>query len=83
LGAVLGTLVLIFIGIRFFHGCAMDNLEVDGDKPTLADIGKALTVKDYKGLDTYDFEQTLVGNLLIIHIIKIYALSIYPFDSLF
>lgn len=83
MGAVLGILMLLFIGIRFFRGCAMDNLEVCENKPTLADIGMAISVKDYKQASIYDFEQAVVGNLLIIHLIKIYALSIYPFDTLF
>jgi hypothetical protein len=82
-GAVLGILMLLFGGIRFFRGCAMDNLEVCDNKPTLADIGMALSIKDYKQGSIYDFEQAVVGNLLIIHLIKIYALSIYPFDTLF
>jgi hypothetical protein len=82
-GAILASLTLLFIGIRFFRGCAMDNLEVCENKPTLAEIGMAATIKDYKQASTYDFEQAVVGNLLIIHLIKIYALSIYPFDTLF
>ncbi len=82
-GAILGILLLLFIGIRFFRGCAMDEWEVYGDKPTLAEIGMATTIKDYKEASVYDFEQAVVGNLLIIHLIKIYALSIYPFDTLF
>ena len=83
MGAVLATLVLIFVGIRLFHGCAMDNYEVCDGKPTLADLGKSLIVKDHRQMSTYDFEQSLVGNLLIVHVIKIYALSIFPFDTLF
>ena len=82
-GAVLGTLMLLFIGIRFFRGCAMDDAEVCENKPTLAEMGMATTIKDYKTASIYDFEQAVVGNLLIIHLIKIYALSIYPVDTLF
>jgi hypothetical protein len=82
-GAILATLMLLFIGIRFFRACAMDTFEVCENKPTLADIGMAISVKDYKQASTYDFEQAVVGNLLIIHLIKIYAVSIYPFDTLF
>jgi len=82
-GAILASLMLLFIGIRFFRGCAMDHLEVCDNKPTLADMGMAISVKNYKQASTYDFEQAVVGNLLIIHLIKIYALSIYPFDTLF
>ena len=82
-GAVLGSLMLLFIGIRFFRGCAMDDAEVCENKPTLAEMGMATTIKDYKAASIYDFEQAVVGNLLIIHLIKIYALSIYPVDTLF
>jgi len=82
-GAILATLMLLFIGIRFFHGCAMDTFEVGNDKPTLADMGMAMSIKNYKVARTYDFEQAVVGNLLIIHLIKIYVLSIYPVDTLF
>jgi uncharacterized membrane protein len=82
-GAILATLMLLFIGIRFFHGCAMDTFEVRDDKPTLADMGMAMSIKNYKVASTYDFEQAVVGNLLIIHLIKIYVLSIYPVDTLF
>jgi hypothetical protein len=82
-GAVLAILMLLFIGIRFFRACAMDTFEVCENKPTLAEIGMATSIKDYKYASTYDFEQAVVGNLLIIHLIKIYALSIYPVDTLF
>ena len=82
-GAVLASLMLLFIGIRFFRGCAMDSFEVCENKPTLAEIGMATSIKNYKVADIYDFEQSVVGNLLIIHLIKIYALSIYPLDTLF
>lgn len=82
-GAILVILILLFIGIRFFHGCVMDEFEVYENKPTLAEIGMATSVKDYKYASVYDFEQAVVGNLLIIHLIKIYALSVYPFDTLF
>jgi hypothetical protein len=82
-GAVLATLMLLFVGIRFFDGCAMDSLEVCENKPTLAEIGMATSIKGYKEASIHDFEQAVVGNLLIIHLLKIYALSIYPFDTLF
>jgi len=82
-GAVLGTLMLLFTGIRFFRGCAMDVTEVCDDKPTLAEMGKAMLLKDYQHASIYDFEQTLVGNLIIVHLIKIFALSIYPLEILF
>ena len=82
-GAVLSILVLLFAGIRLFRGCAMDSYETCENKPILADMGKAMTVKDYKTFGTYEFEQTVVGNLLVIHLIKIYALSIFPWETLF
>ena len=81
--AVLGTLMLLFIGIRLFRGCAMDSAEVCINKPTLAEIGMATTVKDYKIASIYDFEQAVVGNLLIVHLIKIYVISLYPVETLF
>lgn len=82
-GAVLSILVLLFAGIRLFRGCAMDSYEMCDNKPILADMGKAMTVKDYTTFNTYDFEQTVVGNLLVIHLIKIYALSIFPWETFF
>ena len=82
-GAVLGILMLLFIGIRLFRGCAMDSAEVCLNKPTLAEIGMATTVKDYQTASIYDFEQAVVGNLLIVHLIKIYVLSLYPVETLF
>jgi len=82
-GAVLSILVLLFIGIRIFRACAMDMFEICENKPILAEMGKAMTVKNYKDTNIYEFEQTVVGNLLVIHLIKIYALSIYPLDTLF
>lgn len=82
-GAVLATLLLLFIGIRIFKTCAMDMLEECTDKPILADIGMATIFEGYSALTKYQYEQAAVGSLLIIHIIKIYALSIYPVDTLF
>lgn len=81
--AILGILLLLFIGIRLFHGCAMDASEVCENKPTLAEMGMAMSTKGYADASVYEFEQVVVGNLLIVHLIKIYALSIYPFDTLF
>ena len=82
LGAVLATLLLLFFGIRIFRGCVMDNWERCGEKPTLADLGIALTIED-PAVDTYVFEQAVVGNLLLVQIIKIFVQSILPVERFF
>jgi len=82
-GAVLGTLILLFFGIRMFRGCAMDTWEASANKPILADMGMAITLKDYAIADKYIYEQIVVGNLLMVHLIKIFVKSIFPLDSLF
>ena len=83
LGAVLAILMLLFIGIRLFGTCIMDFTEECENKPILADIGAAMIVKDHKTMSKYEYEQAVVGSLLVVHLIKIYALSIYPVDTLF
>jgi hypothetical protein len=82
-GAVLAILLLLFIGIRMLGTCIIDFTEVCEDKQTLADFAAALTIKDHINTKNYDFEQAVVGSLLIVHLIKIYVLSIYPVDILF
>lgn len=82
-GAVLAILLLLFIGIRLFGTCVMDFAEECENKPVLADIGAAMIIKDHKNISKYEYEQASVGSLLIVHLIKIYALSIYPVDTLF
>ena len=82
-GAVLAILLFLFIGIRMFKTCAMDMLEVCDDKPILAEIGMATSIKEQGAISKYDYEQAVVGTLLIVHLIKIYVLSIYPVDTLF
>jgi hypothetical protein len=81
--AVLAILMLLFIGIRLFGTCALDTSEVCEGKPILADIGLATLLKDYKNVNKFFYEQSVVGSLLLIHVIKIYSLSIYPIDTLF
>ena len=82
-GAVLAILLFLFIGIRIFKTCAMDMLEVCENKPILADIAMATIIKDRNSVTKYDYEQIVVGTLLIVHMIKLYTLSIYPVDTLF
>jgi len=82
-GAVLAILMLLFIGIRLFGTCIMDFTEECENKPILADIGTAMIIKDHKNISKYEYEQAVVGTLLVVHLIKIYALSIYPVDTLF
>lgn len=82
-GAVLASLMLLFIGIRLFGTCIMDFTEVCENKPILADIGAAMIIKDHCNTSKYEYEQAVVGSLLVVHLIKIYALSIYPVDTLF
>jgi hypothetical protein len=82
-GAVLAILMLLFIGIRLFGTCIMDLVEECDNKPVLADIGAAMIIKDYKNISKYEYEQAAVGSLLIVHLIKIFVLSVYPVDTLF
>ena len=80
---VLATLALIFFGIRIYNGCLMDTFEVCDNKPILAEIGRSLITRPGSQQSIYQYEETVVGNLLIIHLIKIFALSIYPMERLF
>ena len=82
-GAVLAILLLLFIGIRLLGTCIIDFTEVSEDKQTFVDFAAALTIEDHINTKNYDFEQTVVGSLLIVHLIKIFVLSIYPVDILF
>jgi len=81
--AVLATLALIFFGIRIYNGCLMDRFELCNNKPILAEIGRALITRSDSQQSIYQYEETVVGNLLVIHLIKIFALSIYPMETLF
>jgi len=81
--AVLGILLSMFFAARVFGGCCMDTPELADNKPILAEIGLATTVQNYKNISIYDYEQIVIGNLLLIHLIKLYSLSIYPIETLF
>jgi hypothetical protein len=82
-GAILAILMSLFIGIRLFGTCIMDLVEECENKPVLADIGAAMIIKDHTKISKYEYEQAAVGSLLIVHLIKIFVLSIYPVDTLF
>ena len=82
-GAITATLMLLFVGIRMFGACAMDDYEVHPNKPILAEMGRQMSIKHPDEVSRYNFEQIVIGNLLIIHLINIYAKSIAPLDKLF
>jgi len=82
-GAILATLVLLFIGVRMFGTCIMDDYEVHPNKPILAEMGRQMSLKHPDDVSRYNFEQIVIGNLLVIHLIKIYANSIAPLKPLF
>lgn len=81
-GAVLALLFFVFIGIRLLKKPATET-EVCNNIPDFTDIAMATLVKDSGNLTKYDFVQVAVGSLLIVHLIKIYMLSIYPMEILF
>lgn len=81
--AILGTLVLILCGIRYFGGCFVTDYERFEEKPTLTDMGKALSLKEDAAVPCKYFEEIVVSNLLIIHLIGMFCRLILPLEMLF
>ena len=73
--AVLAILTLLFFGIRIFR----ESIDNDANIPSLAEMLHALYGND----SASNVEQTVVGTLLLVHVIKIFASSILPIDVLF
>ena len=73
--AVLAILTLIFFGIRIVR----ESIDNDANIPSLAEMLHALYGNDAAS----NVEQTVVGTLLLVHVIKIFASSILPIDVLF
>ena len=82
-GAITATLMLLFVGVRMFGTCIMDPYEAHPNKPILAEMGRQMSIKDPDEVSRYNFEQIVIGNLLVIQMVKIYAPSIAPLDKLF
>jgi hypothetical protein len=81
--AILGTLVIVFFGVRFNRGCFVTALETSEDKPSLTELGKALYLRDWNSVTNPVFEEILVANLLFLQILRILACSILPIKELF
>ena len=81
--AILGTLLLILCGIRYFGGCFVTDYERFEEKPTLTDMGKALSLKEDKAVSCKYFEEIVVANLLIIHLIGMFCRLVLPLEMLF
>ena len=74
--AVLAILTLLFFGIRIVR----ESIDNDANIPSLAEMLHALYGNDSAASNV---EQTVVGTLLLVHVIKIFASSILPIDVLF
>jgi len=81
--AILGTLVIVFFGIRYNRGCFVTALETAEGKPSLTELGKALYLRDWNSVANPIFEEILVANLLFLQILRILACSILPIKELF
>jgi Na+/proline symporter len=74
--AVLAILTLLFFGIRILR----ESIDNDANIPSLAEMLHALYGNDSAASNV---EQTVVGTLLLVHVIKIFASSILPIKVLF
>ena len=82
--AVLSSLILILLGIRWFDGCWLTQFEVAPDKLTLTDFGKAFSLQNYSEPLSYrQYEEIVVANLLAVHLIKMFSVSILPMELFF
>ena len=78
--ATLACLVALLVMIRFFKGCIMTDWEQD---VSTSKMGRAFMVLDYKQIQIGDFEEIVVGALLITCAIRVYTLLIVPSHMIF
>lgn len=81
--AVLATLLMLLCAIRYFGCCIMTEYERKDNKPTLTDIGLAISLKDDTAVSGQHFEEIVVANLLIIHLIGMFCRLVLPLEMLF
>ena len=80
---ILFTLLVILFLIRYNDGCFVTKWEKFESKPTLTDMGRAYSLKEDTKISERHYEEIVVSNLLLIHIIKMIAASILPLEMLF
>lgn len=82
--AILSCLILILLGIRWFDGCWLTHHEVAPEKLTLTDYGKAFSLENFaEPLSNRRYEEIVVANLLFVHLIKMFTLSVLPVKMFF
>jgi hypothetical protein len=78
--ATLTCLVALLVMIRFFKGCIMTDWEQD---LCTSKMGRSFMVLNYKQIPIGEFEEIVVGALLITTVIRVYTLLIVPSDVIF
>lgn len=73
--AILSTLLILLFGIRYNKGCCLTSFEQNSDKLTLTEVGQAFYLRDDVVEDRV-FEEILVANLTLLHLIRIAAYSV-------
>ena len=81
--AILAALLVLLCMIRYFGGCFLTAFERDGVKPTLTEMGLAYSLKNDKAVSGEHFEEIVVSNLLLIHLIGIATRLVFPVELLF
>ena len=80
---ILSALLVILFLIRYNDGCFVTKWEKFASKPTLTDMGRAYSLKEDTKISERHYEEIVVSNLLLIHLIKMIGHSILPLDILF
>lgn len=83
--SVLATLLLLLCMIRYFDGCFLSAFEKSPSthKPTLTEMGISFSLKDDAAISGKHFEEIVVANLLLIHLIGMFCRLILPLEMLF
>ena len=81
--AILASLLILLCMIRYFGGCLLSQFEVNDSFPTLTEIGRSYSLKDDDAVSGKHFEEIVVSNLLLIHLIGIASRLILPIEILF
>lgn len=82
MAAIASCLVILLCMIRFFDGCFWTTLE---ETPTLSDMGLAFSIgpTHRQEVPVKRYEEIVVANLLLIHLLKILSVSVLPIQALF
>lgn len=81
--SVLAALLILLCMIRYFGGCFLTNFEILDGKPTLTEMGKAFSLKEDGAVSGKHFEEIVVANLLLIHLIGILFRLVFPIEMMF